>query len=168
MNSSSAVARSTTHTIGGKGVAKAPMASEMPAMAKARASRFLENLLSASVGCLLGSIRGGVIWLCGLRQFKSLHIRLQPSFAEWQLWNIRAFPTSVRFDVGELDHFAPFVCFVGHEFSEGGRCHRHRLSSQSKKPRFDNRISKGRVDPIVELVDDRHWCVFGRAEPIPT
>jgi hypothetical protein len=30
--------------IGGKGVAKAPMASEMPAMEKARASRFLENL----------------------------------------------------------------------------------------------------------------------------
>src|SRR5262245_35462773 len=75
---------------------------------------------------------------------------------------------SVRLDASELDHFAPFVCFVGHEFSEGGRCHRHRLSSQSKKPRFDNRISKGRVDPIVELVDDRHWCVFGRAEPIPT
>src|SRR5262245_22773687 len=76
-NSSSAVTRSTTHTIGGKGVAKAPMASEMPAMVKARASRFLENLISASVGCLLGSICGGVIWLCGLRQFKSLHIRLR-------------------------------------------------------------------------------------------
>src|SRR5262245_6716069 len=74
---------------------------------------------------------------------------------------------SVRLDASELDHFAPFVCFVGHEFSEGGRCHRHRLSSQSKKPRFDNRISKGRVDPIVELVDDRHWCVFGRLPHIP-
>src|SRR5258707_3035087 len=50
MNSSSAVPRSTTHTIGGKGVAKAPMASEMPAMAKARASRFLENLRVFEIG----------------------------------------------------------------------------------------------------------------------
>jgi uncharacterized protein YbjT (DUF2867 family) len=40
---SSAVTRSNTHTIGGKGVAKALMASEMPATAKARTSRFLEN-----------------------------------------------------------------------------------------------------------------------------
>ena len=65
-NSSSAVPISKTHTIGGKGVAKAPMASEMPAMAKARASRFLENLISVLVGCLLGSIRGRVIWLSNL------------------------------------------------------------------------------------------------------
>src|SRR5215470_9483340 len=75
---------------------------------------------------------------------------------------------SVRLDASELDHLAPFICFVGHEFSEGGRCHRHRLSSQSKQPRLDSGISKDRVDLIVELVDDRHWCVFGRAEPIPT
>jgi hypothetical protein len=43
------------------------MASEMPAMAKARASRFLENLrvfkdgVSALLACLLGSVGGGVI-----------------------------------------------------------------------------------------------------------
>jgi hypothetical protein len=67
MNSSSAVPRSTTHTIGGKGVAKAPIASEMPAMAKARASCFLENLrafrvgVAALFGCLLGSVGGSVI-----------------------------------------------------------------------------------------------------------
>jgi len=67
MNSSSTVTRSTTHTIGGKGVAKAPMASEMPAMAKARASRFLENLrvseigVPALVGCLVGLADGSVI-----------------------------------------------------------------------------------------------------------
>ena len=57
---------STTHTIGGKGVAKAPMASETPAIAKARASRFLENLIVSEdglltpVGCSLGS-SGSVI-----------------------------------------------------------------------------------------------------------
>jgi hypothetical protein len=61
MKSSSAVAISTTHTTGGKGVAKAPMASETPAIAKARASRFVENLrvsedgLLVLVGCSFGS-----------------------------------------------------------------------------------------------------------------
>jgi hypothetical protein len=34
----------------------------MPAMAKARESRFLENFTSVLVGCLLG----GVIWLSNL------------------------------------------------------------------------------------------------------
>src|SRR5215831_16702863 len=74
----------------------------------------------------------------------------------------------VRLDASSLDHLSPLSCFVGYEFSEGGRCHRHRLSSQSKQPRLHSRISKDRVDLIVELVDDRRWCVFGRAEPIPT
>src|SRR5262249_724747 len=74
----------------------------------------------------------------------------------------------VRLDASELDHLAPLICFVGHEFSEGGRCHRHRLSSQSNQPRLHSRISKDRVDLIVELVEDRRWCVFGAAEPIPT
>jgi hypothetical protein len=64
MNSSRAVPRSTTHTIGDARVAKAPMTSEMPAMAKARASRFFENLrafeddVSALVGCLPDSEGG--------------------------------------------------------------------------------------------------------------
>jgi hypothetical protein len=40
MNSNSAVPRSTNHTTGGRRVAKAPMASEMPAMAKARRAAF--------------------------------------------------------------------------------------------------------------------------------
>ena len=52
MNSSRAVPRSTIHTIGGKGVAKAPMASEMPAMTKARASRFVENLRASKSASL--------------------------------------------------------------------------------------------------------------------
>src|ERR1700745_1878138 len=67
MKSSIAVARSATHPIGGSGVMKAPMASEMPAMTKASTSCFLENLrvfedgVSALGGCLLGSVGGGVI-----------------------------------------------------------------------------------------------------------
>src|SRR5215475_13234225 len=61
MKSNSTVAMSTTHTIGGKGVANAPMASDADAVAKARTSRFLENLrvsedeVLALVGCSLGS-----------------------------------------------------------------------------------------------------------------
>jgi len=60
-NRSNAVPRSTTHTSGGKGVAKAPIASEIPAMAKARTSRFLENLIAALVGWWVGSTGGVVI-----------------------------------------------------------------------------------------------------------
>ena len=66
MKSSSTVAMSTTHTSGGKGVANAPMVSERPAMAKARASRFLENLrlceegVLALVGCPRGFVGGSV------------------------------------------------------------------------------------------------------------
>jgi hypothetical protein len=47
--------------IGGKGVANAPMASAMPAIAKARTSRLLESLIAALIGCLFGSIGCGVI-----------------------------------------------------------------------------------------------------------
>ena len=84
MNSSSAVPRSTTHTIGGKGAAKAPMASEMPAMAKARASRFLENLrvfeigVPALVDCFLGSVGGGVIWVWSAVIANSFHLAVGP------------------------------------------------------------------------------------------
>jgi len=67
VKSSSAVARSATHAIGGNGVMKTPMASEMPAMTKASASCFFENLkvfddgVCALVGCFLDSVGGGVI-----------------------------------------------------------------------------------------------------------
>jgi hypothetical protein len=53
------------------------MASEMAAMAKAMASRFLENLsafeadVGALVGCLLGSGDGGVIVIVADHKFKS-------------------------------------------------------------------------------------------------
>src|SRR5262249_11485206 len=95
--------------------------------------------------------------------------RSLPPFAEREVMEyLLVSSASVRLDTSELDHLAPFICFVRHEFSEGGRCHRHRLSSQSKQPRLHSGISKVRVDLIVELVDDRRWCVFGRAESIPT
>jgi hypothetical protein len=32
-------------------------------MEKAKASRFLENLIAALIGCLLGSTGGAVIWI---------------------------------------------------------------------------------------------------------
>jgi hypothetical protein len=68
MNSSNAVPRSSTHTIGGKGVAKAPIVSEMPAMANARASRFLENLIAVF---LLGSMGGVAILRAPTRRSNS-------------------------------------------------------------------------------------------------
>jgi hypothetical protein len=43
INNRIAVTRSTPHTIGGAGIANAPRASEIAAIAKARARRFFEN-----------------------------------------------------------------------------------------------------------------------------
>src|SRR5262249_9638445 len=64
---SNAVARSTTHPIGGSRVTKGPMASETPAMTKAKAICFLENLrvfedgASEPLSCLMGFGGDGVI-----------------------------------------------------------------------------------------------------------
>ncbi len=104
MKSSSAVARSATHPIGGRGVMKAPMASEMPAMTKASASCFLENLrvfedgVSALVGCSLGSVGGGVI-VAGL-SFKR---------SSWTLclWQCRLFPRKADMVGARLCLLAP-------------------------------------------------------------
>jgi hypothetical protein len=62
-------------------VAKAPIASEILAMAKARASRFLENLIAALVGCLLVSTGGAVI-------LRLLRHMLMPSFLSLQTFQI--------------------------------------------------------------------------------
>jgi hypothetical protein len=49
---------SASHPSGGSGFMKKPMASEMPAMRKARASRFLENLrVPSAMGTRRGSYR---------------------------------------------------------------------------------------------------------------
>ena len=39
------------------------------------------------------------------------------------LWNVGAFPASVRLDVEGPDDVAPLLGFFGDEFPERGRCH---------------------------------------------
>src|SRR5262249_59399795 len=50
------------------------------------------------------------------------------------LWNIRAFPASVRLDAGELDHLGPLLGFVGDELAEVSRRARIRHASQRRVP----------------------------------
>src|SRR5262252_8167962 len=44
--------------------------------------------------------------------------RVGAPFAERQLWNVRAFPASVRLDASELAHLAPLLGFVGNQPAE--------------------------------------------------
>src|SRR5262249_35796978 len=49
-----------------------------------------------------------------------------------RLWNIRAFPASVRLAAGEPHHLAPFLGFVGDELAEvGGRARKRERGSPS-------------------------------------
>jgi hypothetical protein len=40
------------------------------------------------------------------------------AFAERHLWNVHAFPASVRLDTGEPDHLGPFLGFLGDMLGE--------------------------------------------------
>src|SRR5262249_50913566 len=90
-----------------------------------------------------------------------------PRFAKRDLWNIRAFPASVRLDAGELDHLAPLLGFLSDQLAEvSGRTRKHRATEVSE-PRFDVGIGEAGIDLLVELVDDFGGRVFGRADPVP-
>ena len=58
------------------------------------------------------------------------------AFAERSLWNVRAFPASVRLDAGELDHLAPFLGFVRDQPSKVGGGHWHRHATEVGELRF--------------------------------
>src|SRR5499433_3737860 len=70
------------------------------------------------------------------------------------LWNIRAFPASVRLDACELHHLAPLLGFLGDQLAEvSGRTRKHRAAEVSE-PRFHVGIGEASVDLLAELVDD--------------
>src|SRR5262245_53993927 len=61
---------------------------------------------------------------------------------------------SVRFDVEGPDDVAPLLGFLSDELAKGrGRAGKNR-AAQVGEPRLHLRIGKGRVDLLVELVDD--------------
>src|SRR5262245_56325076 len=80
------------------------------------------------------------------------HRSSQPTSTYRQLWNISV-AHLIGLDVGRPDHLAPFLGFIGDEFPERGRCHRHRVNTQAGKPRLYEGISRNGVDLLVELVD---------------
>ena len=57
---------------------------------------------------------------------QGVHAAGHPPFADRDLWNIRAFPASVRLDVAAFDHLAPLLGFVGDVLAEvRGRARQH-------------------------------------------
>src|SRR6266478_6091918 len=74
---------------------------------------------------------------------------------------------SLRLDAGGLDHFGPFLGFVGDELAEvGGRARKH-SATKVGKARLHFGISEARIDLLVESVDYLGGCVFGRAKTVP-
>src|SRR5262245_55830157 len=70
-------------------------------------------------------------------------------FAERQLWNIHAFPASVRLDACEPHHLAPLRGFLGDQLAEvSGRTRKYRAAEVSE-PCFHIGIGKSSVDLLV-------------------
>src|SRR5262245_1638623 len=61
---------------------------------------------------------------------------------------------SLRLRTGKIDDLAPFFRFFGHELPELGGRHWEHVGTQVAEPRFESRIGEGRVDLLVEQVDD--------------
>src|SRR6516225_3268554 len=74
-------------------------------------------------------------------------------FAERQLWNIRAFPASVRLDACEPHHLGPLLGFLGDQLAEvSGRTRKYRAAEVSE-PRFHVGIGEAGVDLLVYFLD---------------
>src|SRR5215510_13473679 len=67
---------------------------------------------------------------------------------------------SVCLDVGRPDHLAPLLGVVGDELAEIGGRSRQCHAAEVSEPRFHLGVGEGRVDLLVELLDD-----FGRRIP---
>src|SRR5262245_28797857 len=76
-------------------------------------------------------------------------------------------PGSLRLDAGRLDHFGPFLGFVGDELAEIGRRADKRRASKVGKPRLHLGIGEAGVDLLVELVEGFDRRAIGRADAVP-
>src|SRR5262249_10137775 len=72
------------------------------------------------------------------------------------LWNVRprASVTSLRFDVGCADHFAPFLRFIGDELAEISRRACNCDAAEPHETGLHRSISKAGIDFLVQLFDD--------------
>ena len=77
------------------------------------------------------------------------------------------FEASIRFDVGCADDLAPTFCFFSDQLLEvGGRSGEHPVSELGKPSLYPG-IGDGRIDLVVQLVDDLRRRVFGRTDTVP-
>src|SRR5262249_34740354 len=74
---------------------------------------------------------------------------------------------SLRLDIGGLDHFAPLLGLVSDELSGVGRKAWKCSATQFGEARLHIGVCEGRVDLVVELVDDFSRRVLGRADAKP-
>src|SRR5262252_8451303 len=73
--------------------------------------------------------------------------------------------SSFRLNARKLDHFAPFLCFLGDEPAEvGGQSWKH-AAAEVSKPLNHFGFSKGYVDFAIELVNYFNGSFLGRAKP---
>src|SRR5215831_19038672 len=76
-------------------------------------------------------------------------------------------PASLRLDVEGPDHLAPLVGLFGEELTEvGGRACKQ-YAAHFSQPRLDLRVSKARVDCVVEFLDEFGRRVLGCTETQP-
>jgi hypothetical protein len=80
--------------------------------------------------------------------------RLQIDFAERNVMECGPRPPLLRLDADGLDHFGPFLGFVGDELAEVGGRTDERCATQIGKPRLDLMIGESGVDLLVESLDD--------------
>src|SRR5262249_16837347 len=78
----------------------------------------------------------------------------------------RLLVVSLRLDARELHHLAPLLGFVSDDLCEVGARARQRLAEVSQTD-LHLGVGEGRVDLLVELLDDLGWRVPGNADAIP-
>jgi hypothetical protein len=90
----------------------------------------------------------------------------RPRFRGTVLRNV--YVGSLRLDAGGLDHFGPFLSFVGDELAKVGGRARQGRTTHIGKARLERGVVKRAVDLLVELADDLSGCAGRHAETVPS
>src|SRR5262245_33765518 len=79
----------------------------------------------------------------------------------------RSLSASLRLDVRGPDHLAPLLDLFGDELGEvGGRARKH-SATKIGKPRLHFGVGEGRIDLLIELLDDLSRRILGRTKARP-
>src|SRR3954453_19859079 len=74
---------------------------------------------------------------------------------------------SFRLDAGELDHFRPFLDFIGNELAEVVGRSPNRRGTKIGEACFDRGFGKCRPDFLIELLNDLSGRALWCAKPVP-